>query len=148
MFSKFLIHASISIGVILLAAFFHVAPASAESLSGAEFRKLVIGNTLHQKVWSNRRGEELEFMYHFVNAKQLLFSSAQSAPTETYEWNNSDEGKFCYTHTYRRTRVICHHGFSVKGNTLTEIRSNKKAKKRIFTLLKGKHEAEKKFKYR
>ena len=127
--------------------FLSVTPASAEGMTGIQFKKMVIGNTLHQKVWSNRRGEELEYMYYFINDRKLLFSSAQSAPTATYDWNVSDDGKFCFISTYRRTREVCHHDFRVEGKTLIGIRSNRKARKRKFTLLKGKHEVAKRREY-
>ena len=118
-------------------AFFAVAPATAEGLSGAEFKKLVIGNTLHYKFYSNRSGREYEFMYYFINEKKILFSSAGSSDTAEEDWSVTDEGKFCRV-SARTDRKRCVRDFQVKGDKL--IAKTRKGRDRVFILLKGKHE--------
>ncbi len=120
-------------------------PALAEGLSGAEFKKLVIGNTLHHKLWSNRRAEETEFMYYFINDKKILFSSARSSPTVEEDWSVTDEGRFCRV-SDRSGRKRCFRPFRVEGNKL--ISKSRSGKDRVLILLKGKHVAVKKWKYR
>jgi len=133
---------SVKIVVVLITAFvaatlLHSQPASAEVLDGAAFKKLVIGNTLHYKFWSNRSGREYEFMYYFINEKKILFSSAGSSDTAEEDWSVTDEGKFCRV-SARTDRKRCTQDFQVKGDKL--IAKTRKGRDRVFILLKGKHE--------
>ena len=125
----------ISLGVVP----FDVGAAFAEEISGAEFRKLVIGNTLQQKFHSQRRGQEMEFMYHFIDDKKLLFSSGQSAPTQTQDWSVTERGRFCYVHTYRSTREICWDLIRFDGKAITG--KSGRGREVKFFLLKGKRTA-------
>lgn len=104
------------LATLVLAVFLGVSPAGADDLTAVQFKKMILGNTLHEKVWSKRRNEELEFMFHFIDDKKLLFSSAQSAPTATLEWTATDDGGFCYLHTHGQDREQCFRTFRVEGS--------------------------------
>lgn len=121
----------------ITAALSFATPASAESLSGAEFKKLVIGNTLKHEFTSGRTGREFKFMYYFIDAKTLMFSSAGSLPTGNEPWNVTDNGKWCRV-AAKSGRTICLQDFQVKGNKLTGI--GRRDRKHVLTLMKGKHE--------
>ena len=121
----------------LAAAFFSFTPVSAEGLSGAEFKKLVIGNTLKHEFTSARTGREYKFMYYFIDAKKLLFSSAGSLPTGNEPWSVTDKGKWCRV-AAKSARTICLQEFQLQGNKLTGI--GRGDRKHVLTLMKGKHE--------
>jgi len=121
----------------LAAAFFSFTPASAEGLGGAEFKKLVIGNTLKHEFTSARTGREYQFMYYFIDAKTLLFSSAGSLPTGNESWSVTDKGKWCRV-AAKSGRTICLYDFQVKGNKL--IGKGRRDREHVLTLMKGKHE--------
>ena len=125
----------------LTISFLDVRNSSAEGISGAEFKKLVISNTLHRKYTSRRRSGETEVMYFFVDEEKLLFSRSYGrAPTRTQDWSISESGKFCYVRTGRRTGERCWENIRVEGN---ELIGEGRRRDQKFTLLKGKHEAKK-----
>ncbi|MCZ6741322.1 MAG: hypothetical protein O7D27_04060 [Alphaproteobacteria bacterium] len=113
---------------------------SAEGISGAEFKKLVIGNTLQRIFTSRRRSREIEVMYFFVDEEKLLMSRSTSGATQTQDWSISESGKFCYVRTGRRTGERCWENIRVEGN---ELIGEGRRRDQKFTLLKGKHEAKK-----
>ena len=122
--------------VALVVVFLSIAPASAESLNGAEFKKIVIGNTLQLQFWSNRRGREFNYRYYFIDEKTLHKTSAGSSWPADETWSVTDEGKFCRV-SARNGRTICYHDFQVKGDKLNA--KTRRGRTREFKLLKGKH---------
>ena len=131
----------ITIAIVVFAiSFVDVRTSSAEGISGAEFKKLVIGNTLQRTFTSRRSSGEIEVMYFFVDEEKLLMSRSTSGATLTEVWSISESGKFCYVRTGRRTGERCWENIRVEGNELIGERRGRDQK---FTLLKGKHEAKK-----
>ena len=120
----------------LAAALFCITPVSAEGLSGDEFKKLVIGNTLQLEFWSNRTGRDYNFRYYFIDEKTLYFTSAGSSDPANEAWSVTDEGKFCRV-SARSGKKRCVLDFQVKGDKL--IAKTRRGRTREFKLLKGKH---------
>lgn len=122
----------------LTATLFNVAPSSAEGISGAEFKKLVMGNTFDLRYFSNSTGKYRQFRFYFTNEKMLFFTSAGSSQYQADEpWSVTDDGKWCRVSS-RSGRSICYDACQLKEKKL--ICKNRRGSERKFTILKGKHE--------
>jgi hypothetical protein len=85
---------------------------------------------------SGRTGGTFRFMYHFIDAKWLLFSSAGSLPMAEESWSVTETGGWCRV-SGSSGRTICYRDIQASGTTLCA----KGAGDRDHTmaLLKGKH---------
>ena len=127
------------LGLLLSVIGQNVGQAYAGEVSADQFKTAVMGNTLDRKFFSNRSGRDVEYMFHFIDEKELLFSSAQSAPTQKQDWSFTSDGKFCYEHTYRSHRRLCYEILRIDESSL--VWKNGAGKEEKILLLKGKHTA-------
>ena len=128
----------ITIALIALAiSLFGVGTSSAEGMSVAEFKKLVIGNTLQRSFYNNKKGKQIDARFYFKNEKTIrrTVDGFPNVPDE--EWNVPAKGKWCRISSFS-FKTFCFYACQLKGDKLTC--KNRRGKKRIFTFLKGKHE--------
>ncbi len=116
---------------------FGVGTSSAEGMSAAEFKKLVIGNTLQLNFYNNRRGRQVDVRLYFKNEKTIQRTSDRFTNVPDEEWYVPANGKWCRISSATLS-TLCYHACQLKGDKLTCI--NRHGVKRIFTFLKGKHE--------
>ena len=119
--------------------FFAVGPSSAEQLNGAEFKKLVIGNTLQTNFYSNKRGRQYDFRYYFKNETTIHFSSDNSSNEQDEELTITQKGKWCRTSGIT-FRTYCFKKCKHKDNKISCKTGRRGRANRVFIILKGKHE--------
>jgi hypothetical protein len=113
--------------------------ASAGGMSGAEFGKVMRGNTLERiSGFEKKNGKGEVRTYYFIDDKKLVYerdrNNGYAQPLQT-TWTVSKSGRFCWF--YRRIfSEICYHSFRLEGEKMiaTSARSNTEL---TFTLVRG-----------
>jgi hypothetical protein len=106
------------------------------ALTGDQFKKVVMGNTIQLNIKNRRTGNPLDLRLYFKDEKKVHMTSLGSSSPADESWTVTEDGKFCRI-TSRGGREICGTQFRVKGDKLHGISS--RGNNFAYTLLKGRH---------